>query len=237
MEKTYIKNTVNKKGALFMGNRTALVVGATGFVGKQVVHMLLNNETYKSVTVLVRQSLQVQDKKLNEHIINFNTLEEYHNLSQVTDVYCCLGTTIKKAKSKEAFKKVDLEYPLEIAKMAKENNVEKFLVISAMGADVNSRFFYNKVKGELEEGLRKLNLNSLSIFRPSLLLGEREEFRFGEKVGAIAMNALNFLLIGPLKTYRGIKGKQVAKAMVSVATSNHVDKVTIFSSEQIQKID
>jgi uncharacterized protein YbjT (DUF2867 family) len=216
--------------------RTALVVGATGFVGKQLVNMLLQNEHYESVTVFVRKTLNINNEKLKEYIIDFEHLDNYQPLFQVNDVFCCLGTTIKIAKSKEAFKKVDFHYPLQIAKIANRCNVEKFLVISAMGANENSKFFYNKVKGELETNLKKINLRSLFIFRPSLLLGERKEFRLGERVGANVMKAFNFLLVGPLKSYRGITGHKVARAMMNVAISERDDKVAIYKSDKIQNL-
>jgi uncharacterized protein YbjT (DUF2867 family) len=219
-----------------MNKRKALVIGATGFVGRKVVTMLLNNEQYEKVTVLVRRSLNIKNAKLNEQIIDFDKMNDYLSLFRVHDVFCCLGTTIKKAKSKENFEKVDLDYPLSAAILAKENGVEKFLVISAMGANSNSKIYYNKVKGELENRLKMIGLDSLHIFRPSLLLGEREEFRLGERVGEYLMKGLGFILVGPLKNYRGITGEKVASAMMQVALHGPANGVYFHLSGEMQEM-
>jgi uncharacterized protein YbjT (DUF2867 family) len=200
--------------------KTALVLGATGLIGKELVKILSENEKYQKVHLLVRRPIEVESEVCEVHIVDFDELHKYHELFQVTDVFCCLGTTIKAAKTKEAFRKVDYEYPIEAAKIAKENGAEKFLIVSSMGADTNSLFFYSRVKGDVEETLSKLYLPSLHIFRPSLLLGKREEFRFGEKLAEKASGILNKIMIGPLRPYRGIPAKKVAAAMVFVAQSN-----------------
>lgn len=201
--------------------KTALVLGATGLIGKELVKILNENNQYEKIHLLVRRQFDLQSDICKVHIVNFDELHKYHELFQVTDVYCCLGTTIKVAKTKEAFRKVDYEYPVEAAKLAKENDAEKFLIVSAMGADTKSLFFYNRVKGEVEESLRNLHLRSLHIFRPSLLLGKREEFRLGERLAEKASVVLNKLMVGPLRPYRGIQAKKVAAAMAVIAQSNH----------------
>ncbi|MFL6558760.1 MAG: oxidoreductase, partial [Bacillus sp. (in: firmicutes)] len=162
-------------------------------------------------------------------------LHTYRELFQVTDVFCCLGTTIKKAKSKEAFRKVDYEYPIEAAKIASVCGVEKFLIITAMGSNVKSKIFYNQVKGEIEESLGKLILPSVHIFRPSLLLGERTEFRFGEKIAANTSAVINALMVGPLRPYKAIEASNVAAAMAAVAESGK-SGVNIYPSHEIEQI-
>ncbi|OZM56689.1 oxidoreductase [Lottiidibacillus patelloidae] len=218
-----------------MKKRKALVLGATGFVGRQLVNILLQNEQYEEVTVLVRRSLKIENKKLNEQLINFENMKTYQALFEVNDVFCCLGTTIKKAKSREHFEKVDLEYPLLAARLAKESNAEKFLVTSAMGANSKSKFYYNRVKGNLEDKLKLVGLKSLHIFQPSLLLGERDEFRLGERIGALLMKELHVILIGPLKTYRGISGEKVAKSMLNIALHGPQEGVHTYKSANMQE--
>lgn len=150
-------------------------------------------------------------------------------------MFICLGTTIKKAKTKEAFRKVDYEYVVEAGKLANAAKVENVLVISAMGADSKSKFFYSRVKGEMEETLKQLELNSLHIFRPSLLLGERNELRIGEKVSGKLISIFKFLLIGPLRPYRAIHAKKVATAM-SVAAQSLSTGTNVYHSNEIEKL-
>lgn len=215
--------------------KVALVVGATGLVGNELVKMLLSAPEYEKVIVWVRTSMDIEHNKLEEKIINFRELDKYVVDKSVNHVFCCLGTTIKKAKSQEAFLKVDLEYPTVLAKKAKERNVSQFLAISAMGADSGSRIFYNRTKGQLEEELKKVGLPGLHIFRPSLLLGKRKEFRLGEKTVSAAYKALPFIFIGGLKKYKPIQGKTVACAMYKMALSEK-NGVNIYGSDMIAKI-
>jgi uncharacterized protein YbjT (DUF2867 family) len=200
--------------------KSALVLGATGLIGKELVKVLDESDQYENIKCLVRRPIELESKICEEHIVDFNELHKYHELFKVSDVFCCLGTTIKKAKTKEAFRKVDYEYPEEAAKLAKENGAEKFLIVSSMGADPKSLFFYSRVKGDVEEALISLNLPSLHIFRPSLLLGERSEFRLGEKIAEKASGVMNKLMVGPLRPFRGIQARKVAAAMAFVAQSN-----------------
>ncbi|MDQ0971067.1 uncharacterized protein YbjT (DUF2867 family) [Neobacillus niacini] len=214
-----------------VNKKTALVLGATGLIGNELVQLLSENGHYQKVHLLVRRPIEVESKVCEIHLVDFNNLHHYHELFQVTDVFCCLGTTIKVAKTKEAFRVVDYEYPVEAAKLAKENGAEKFLIVSSMGADTKSLFFYSRVKGEVEETLSRLNIPSLHIFRPSLLLGKREEFRLGEKLAEKASGMLNKVMIGPLRQYRGIQARKVAAAMAVAAQSNKKGKHIYLSHE------
>ncbi|MEH7308747.1 NAD(P)H-binding protein, partial [Neobacillus drentensis] len=200
--------------------KTALILGATGLVGNELVKILTQQKNYEKLHLLVRRPIESNNAVCEEHVVDFEQLHTYRELFQVTDVFCCLGTTIKKAKSKEAFRKVDYEYPIEAAKIAKVSGVEKFLIITAMGSNPKSRIFYNQVKGEVEESLGKLDLPSVHIFRPSLLLGERSEFRFGEKIAAKASAFFNVFMVGPLRPYKAIEARTVATAMAAVAESS-----------------
>ncbi|WP_256757622.1 oxidoreductase [Cohnella sp. WQ 127256] len=203
-----------------VAKRKALIVGGTGLIGNQLLQLLLQSEAYESVIVLIRKPLAINHPKLIQKVVDFDDLDNGEQMFGVDDVFCCLGTTIKKAGSKEAFLKVDFDYPLQVAQLAKENGATQFLIVTAMGADRHSRVFYSRVKGEIEEALKRVKFPSLHIFHPSLLLGKRNEFRFGEKVAEIISPILSPLLRGKLSKYKPIQAKDVAQAMVRIATDN-----------------
>lgn len=203
-----------------MNKRTALVAGASGLVGSELMQQLLEDPDYEQVAALVRSALPIKHPKLAQHIVDFEELGEVAEYFSADDIYCCLGTTIKKAKTQEAFRKVDYEYPLEMAKLAKAAGAQNYLIVTAIGSSASSSIFYSRVKGELEEALKRLDLPSLHIFRPSFLLGRRQEFRLGERlVGMTAMKWLKFVWTGKLRKYRPIEGRQVAQAMINAAKS------------------
>ncbi|TDE14564.1 oxidoreductase [Dyadobacter psychrotolerans] len=211
--------------------RTALLVGSTGLIGGQLLTKLLHSPYYDKVIVLTRRPSRHTNTKLTEVIFDFDNPDAPQ--IKADDIFCCLGTTIKKAGSKEAFKKVDLEYPLTIATLAQRNGAEKFLIVSAMGADADSGIFYNQVKGQVEQGLISLKYPSLHIFRPSLLLGEREETRLGEKVGEVLATVFKPIMFGPLKKYRAIDSGKVANAMLAFAKKSEKG-VFIHNSAELQ---
>ena len=215
--------------------KTALILGTTGLVGNELVKILIQQKNYEKIHLLVRRPIVSPDSSCEVHVVDFEQLHTYLELFKVTDVFCCLGTTIKKAKSKEAFRKVDYEYPVEAAKIAKKSEVEKFLIITAMGSNAKSSIFYNRVKGEVEESLGNLSLPSVHIFRPSLLLGERKEFRFGEKIAAKTSAIINVLMVGPLRPYKAIEAKTVATAMAVVAKFGK-SGMNIYPSHKIDQI-
>lgn len=216
--------------------RAAIVVGATGLTGTSLVEQLCENDEYVSVTVIARRAPAFTHPKLEVKIRNLDTLEE-KDFELAHELYCCLGTTIKKAGSREQFEKVDFEYPLTIASLAKKRGIPHMLVITAMGANEKSLFYYNRVKGKLEHDLMELGLQRLSIIRPSLLVGEREEFRLGEKAGEKVLKLAKPLLIGPLKRSRAIEASQVAKAMIVIALYGDKQPVTIYSSQELAQLD
>ncbi|WPU64108.1 NAD(P)H-binding protein [Peredibacter starrii] len=169
----------------------AVICGATGLVGSHLIHKLLDDSRIKEVVSVSRSSLRITSSKLKEVICSdFKDLSiKAHELKG--DIYfCCLGTTIKTAGSQEKFRAVDYNAVLEFGKIAKSHDAKSFVVISAEGANARSKIFYSRVKGEVEEALKNLNLNHLVIMRPSLLMGERKEFRLGEKIAINVMNGV-----------------------------------------------
>jgi uncharacterized protein YbjT (DUF2867 family) len=215
--------------------KSVLLVGATGLVGGELLTFLLNHPGYEKVKVFIRKPMKINHPKLEQINVDFDKLHQYREHFNVNDVYCCLGTTIKKAGSQEAFRQVDYEYPLGLAKLAVESDVERFLIITAMGADKSSNVFYNRVKGEVEEELRNSGIGTLHIFRPSLLLGEREEFRLGEKLAILLSPILSFAMIGGLRKYKPIQANNVAKAMFLTGQTK-VCGTFVYPSDDIQQI-
>ncbi|MFJ7509135.1 NAD(P)H-binding protein [Peribacillus simplex] len=218
-----------------MTNKTALILGATGVVGTQLVKEISNSKIYREIHLLTRREMKFTEPKCTLHVADFENLSKYADLFNVSDVYICLGTTIKKAKTKEAFRKVDYDYVIEAAKMAKTSNVEKLLVITAMGANSKSKFFYSRVKGDVEGTLQHLELNTVHIFRPSLLLGERKEFRAGEKISGLLSTFAKFVFVGPLRPYRAIEANKVAAAMYAAAQTT-TKGYHFYNSDEIEKL-
>ncbi|TGM74798.1 nucleoside-diphosphate sugar epimerase [Leptospira mtsangambouensis] len=194
-----------------------LLLGGTGLIGKQVLISLVFYPQIKKVIVWARNSQSTSNPNVPIEVVKVSWEDFRSGKVSLPDgldaVFCCLGTTINKAGSQEKFKEIDYEYPLLAAKQAKEKNVPGFYIITAMGSDANSTIFYNRVKGEIETELRKLEFPFLGIFRPSLLIGEREEVRIGEKVGEFLGNIIPFGLLG-LKKFKPIPGEYVAKSMI-----------------------
>ncbi len=202
-----------------------IIAGASGLVGNILLHDLIKDSNFSEISILVRKKIKIESNKIKQIIFDFQDMESYKKLAPTDVIFCCLGTTIKVAKSKEKFRKVDFEYPLLLAKNVKTQN---FTVISSMGANKNSMVFYSKVKGELEEELKKLNFASLNIFRPSQLSGERKVKRKAEVISEKIMNAFHFIIP---KNYNLIKAETVAKAMKINAIKNNKGTFTFFSNE------
>jgi len=201
--------------------RTALLVGGTGLVGRFCLDALLNEPAYRSVISLARRELPMTSRaKLIQKVLPLETVA-WLDLPQVDDVFCALGTTIRKAGSQEAFRQVDYGLPLAVADHALKFGAKQFMLVSSIGADPASKNFYLRTKGELESAVRCLPFTTVHIFRPSFLVGERDEPRFGETVGIAAAKMLQFLLMGGLRRYRPIVAENVGRAMVAAAKAEN----------------
>ncbi len=203
----------------------ALVLGATGLVGNHLLMLLRDSGIYDHVYTVSRRPPAV------EHA----TIESMLDGVVVEDVFCCLGTTIRNAGSREAFEFVDRELPVRAARYLKDMGMQHFLIVTALGADASSKIFYNRVKGQVEEDLSALELPALSIFRPSLLTGHRNESRPMEKLSAIAARGVEFAMVGPLRNYRPIAAGDVALAMVRKGQAGGVG-TRIYSSPEIKEL-
>jgi uncharacterized protein YbjT (DUF2867 family) len=191
-----------------------LMLGATGLVGGYLLELALKNDAIEKVKVLTRRPIKKTSSKLEQVLVDFEDLEKFPDVFKVDMIFCCLGTTIKKAGSKENFRKVDYEYPLKSARLAKQNGVSKFIMVTALGSNKKSPIFYSRVKGEVESEIKNLGIDQFIVIRPSLIMGERFEKRKGEKIGQILMKTLNPCLPGPLKKYRGVEAKEIAEVML-----------------------
>lgn len=190
----------------------ALVIGATGATGKDLVKQLLNDKDFEEVDIFVRKSLPIQNEKLKTYIVDFDKPEEWKNFVKGDVAFSCLGTTLKDAGSKEAQRKVDFEYQYEFARAAKENNVEDYILVSAYGANPKSKIFYSKMKGELEEAVKKLHFNKITIFKPGMLERKDSE-RTGEVLGSRIIKFANKL--GLFESQKPLPTDVLAKAMIN----------------------
>ncbi len=215
--------------------KTALIIGSTGLIGSELLKILLESSEYAQVVTFVKRDTGIQNPKLTQHIIDFDKPESYKEWVVGDDFFCTIGTTIKKAGSQKAFKKVDFEYPKQFALFAQENKVKNYLLISSLDANAKSSNFYLKTKGEIQDFLKTCNFESVSILQPSLLLGDRNEFRFAEKAGAFVMKLVSFVFVGKLKKYKAIQGNTVAKALYRIAQKNKKG-FHIYESDVIQEI-
>ena len=217
-------------------DRKGLIIGATGLVGGLIVRELLENPAYSEVKVLTRTSLGIRHPKLTEHVISWAELEQSaHVFEGVHDLYCALGTTIKKAGSQDRFRLVDLEYPLQAARLARQAGVVQMLAVSSAGANPRSRIFYSRTKGEAEEALAEVGLPALHLFRPSLILGERSDRRVGERAAAALMKLTSPIWNGRLSAYRAIPAAFIAKAMVRIALAG-AGGVHVYPNEVIHAL-
>jgi uncharacterized protein YbjT (DUF2867 family) len=215
--------------------RKALVFGGTGLTGSELIHQLSQDDRYHEVVMFVREETNLVSSKVHQVVIDFDHLEKYASFIQGDDLFICLGSTMAKAGSKEAFFKIDHDYVLQAAQIAASAGVKRTAVITAAGSNAKSLFFYPKVKGLVEEKLMKLGFESLYILRPSLLLGPRKEFRRGERLAVKLSEWVPGIYTGPFHKYRPIQASVVARAMIQLMQADAKGS-QIYESEDIQKI-
>jgi uncharacterized protein YbjT (DUF2867 family) len=216
--------------------KTALVFGASGLVGGFVLRQLLAHPAYRRVISFGRRELDIDGEGLEQHIINFDNADAYEHLMQGQDVFSCLGTTMAKAGSKEAFYKVDFTYAYETAKAAAAAGANQLLLVSSVGADPDSLFFYSRVKGELEAAMRALPYWGVHIFEPSLLLGPRQEQRLGEQLAVrLTRSIAPFIRGSVVGKYRPVEAEDVARSMIAVAQGLQPGQM-VYDSETIYEI-
>ena len=213
---------------------TATLVGATGLIGSYLLEELLNDSWLDTVRILIRRPITFTHPKLEKKIVDFNDSDSVLvALSNSDVVFCAIGSTMKKVKGdKGAYRKIDFDIPVNIARFCKMTGCEKFILVSSAGANAKSMNFYQRLKGETEESVKEAGPKTIHIMRPSLLLGERKEFRLGENIGKAFMTILSFLI--PEK-YKAIHGKDVAKVMLALAKKNE-EGVFIHENSKIRDL-
>ncbi len=203
--------------------KTAIILGATGLTGGILLEKLLNDSSFEKIKLFSRSSVEKNSPKIEEHLIDMFQLDNHYEAFKADVVFCCIGTTKSKTPDKETYKKIDYGIPVTAAILAKQNEVKTFVVISAMGADADSSIFYNKTKGEMQRDVLKQDIKNTYVLQPSLIVGDRDENRLGEKVATFFMGIFGFLI--PNK-YKMIKAEIIAKAMLILAKKG-------FSKQQI----
>jgi uncharacterized protein YbjT (DUF2867 family) len=211
---------------------TAVLIGATGLVGKQLLKQLTASENYSSVVVLTRRSTGFKNAKVTEHLVDFDHLADFKDLVRGDHAFCCLGTTMKTAGSKENFRRVDFGYVLEFARLASAAGISGYSLISSLGASKKSMVFYSRVKGEVEAAVSELRFERVNIFRPSLLLGDRGEKRAGEDIAKNTYRLMDALI--PAR-YKGIQASVVANGMLNASLCPGKG-IFIYPSEKIRQI-
>jgi len=219
-----------------MSKKTAVIVGATGSIGRELVPLVASSPHYEKLVILHRRPTQFgRLAKVEERIIDLAKLASIPPVGAAT-VFCCIGTTQKKAGSTEAFQKVDRDIPVALARWAAANGAATFVTVSSLGADAHSKSVYLRTKGEMEEGVARAGVPSTYILRPSLLDGKREEFRLAEQVGNRALGLINPLMVGPLRRYRSVRTQTVAGAMLACGEKGDPG-VHVIESETIQDLE
>ena len=217
-----------------MNQKTAILLGATGLTGRLLLTRLVADDSYVSIKLFSRRASGNKSPKIKEFIGDTLQLESFKNDFTADEVFCCIGTTSAKTKDRTVYKAIDFGIPFTASKLAKDNNIPTFLVISSMGANTKSNIFYSRTKGEMEQAVLSQNIPNTYILRPSLIMGERDQRRIGERVGAVLLKLTSVFLVGRLKKYRAIEADCIASAMIHLATSK--PDMQIVSSDNIQEL-
>ncbi len=214
--------------------KTAIILGATGLTGNILLHKLLSDDYYGKVIIFGRRTVGFEHPKMEENLVDLFELEKHKEQFHANVVFCCVGSTQKKTPNKKIYRKVDYGIPVTAAKLCQANGIRFFEVISAIGANANSRFFYNRIKGEMELEVMAQNIQDTYIFRPSLISGKRKEKRHFEFFWKQIMKTTDFLMLGPLKKFRSIHPETIATAMYFIAKNRY--RKMLIKSEEIEEI-
>ena len=214
--------------------KTALLFGSSGLIGGHLLNVLIQNNDYNKIKIFVRSELKIKESKIEIIKADFNDLKKHIEDIKGDDCFFCIGTTKKNSPDKNEYKRIERDMPVEIAEIAKANSVNSFIYVSSGFADPKNSGAYLRYKGEVEEELKKLNFSKLGIMRPSFLMGNRKEKRYGEKIGIFLFKLLSPLFLGPLKKMKPIKAEEVAQAMINVAQKDY-EKI-IFESNEIVEV-
>lgn len=215
-------------------SKTAIIIGATGLTGGLLLQRLLEDPRYQSIKLFSRNSCHIKHPKIEEHIIDLFELEKVKDLFVADEVFCCIGTTKAKTPDEELYLKIDYGIPVSVAKLCVQKGINTLVVISVLGSNKESKLFYNRTKGRMEEAVFREKIEHIYILQPSIIGGIREEKRPGETFAKVFMAFLKPILIGSLKKYRAIDPETIAKAMVWVANNSY--KSGRIASDDIQKI-
>ena len=217
-----------------MANK-AIIAGSTGLIGSKLLQILLRETFYDEVLILVRKKIDIQHKKLTQLVVDFDQLDTYAQAITGHAIFCCLGSTKAKTPDLKVYRKIDHDYPLQLAQLAHKNGVKQYHLVSAIGANASSGNFYTKTKGETEDDITKVGIIATYIYRPSLLTGDRQEKRLMEKIAGGLAKVIDPLLIGSLEKYRSIPAETVAMAMYKQSTKNEVG-VFVYPSNVIKQL-
>ncbi|CAM3707017.1 NAD(P)H-binding protein [Mucilaginibacter galii] len=213
----------------------AVIAGASGLVGNELLHILLQESTYDEVLILVRKHLPIQHKKLVQLQVSFDELEQHQSAINGHALFCCLGSTKSKTPDLNVYRKIDHDYPVKLAQIALKNKMPHYHLVSAIGANSTSSNFYTKMKGETERDIQAVDIRSLHIYQPSLLTGNRKEHRLTERIATGVMKIIDPLLIGGLKKYQSIAAATVARAMYKQSL-NQEEGVFVHPSDHIKQL-
>lgn len=215
--------------------KTAVLFGGTGLIGKHLLNLLIKDRRYDEIKVFSRKAINIEKSWIKLHIINFEKLEQHTSLIKGDDLFCCMGTTIKKAGTKDNFAWVDYDIPVKLAEIASRNKIKGFFVVSSIKANAKSGNFYLQTKGQMEADIQEFSFKRLCIVRPSMLLGHREEKRFVEEFAKFVMQFIEPVMIGRIKKYKAIHARTVARAMIKLANLPKINK-SIYESNELKRL-
>jgi uncharacterized protein YbjT (DUF2867 family) len=214
--------------------KKAIIVGASGLIGSKLLAILSTQPEYGEILVIGRKKTRTVNTKVTQLVIDFDHLGHYTNSITGDVLFCCLGTTRSQTPDLVTYRKIDHDYPVQLAEIALKNNIGEYHFVSAMGANSESSNFYTKMKGDTEEDLKKIGLKSLHIYEPSILIGHRNKARHIERIAVFIMAITSPLFIGSLQKYKAIQANDVAKAMYKQSLKNKLGVFT-YTSDKIKK--